>query len=88
VRPAAEKLGIRFPGFGWHTFRRMNLTLIQEAGATPVRGAGPGRARQDRDDQALHDGQSRTAGQGGPAAAAAAAEDRVICAQSCAETAG
>ena len=21
--------------FAWHTFRRMNLTLIQEAGATP-----------------------------------------------------
>ena len=22
LRPAAERLGIHFPGFGWHTFRR------------------------------------------------------------------
>jgi integrase len=34
IRPAAERLGISFPGFGWHTFRRQNLTLIQEEGAT------------------------------------------------------
>jgi integrase len=34
IRPAAERLGIYFPGFGWHTFRRQNLTLIQEEGAT------------------------------------------------------
>ena len=27
-------VGIGFPGFGWHTFRRMHLTLIQEEGAT------------------------------------------------------
>lgn len=35
IRPAAERLGIYFPGFGWHTFRRQNLTRIQEEGATP-----------------------------------------------------
>ena len=35
LRPAAKRLGIYFPGFGWHTFRRQNLTLIQEVGATP-----------------------------------------------------
>ena len=34
LRPAAEALGYRFPGFGWHTFRRMHLTAIQEEGAT------------------------------------------------------
>jgi integrase len=34
IRPAAKRLGIYFEGFGWHTFRRQNLTLIQEEGAT------------------------------------------------------
>ena len=34
IRPAAKRLEIYFPGFGWHTFRRQNLTLIQEEGAT------------------------------------------------------
>jgi integrase len=34
LRPVAEKLGIYFPGMGWHTFRRMHLTLVQEEGAT------------------------------------------------------
>ena len=34
IRPAAKRLGVYFPGFGWHTFRRQNLTLIQEEGAT------------------------------------------------------
>jgi integrase len=34
LRPVAEELGIYFPGFGWHTFRRMHLTLVKEAGAT------------------------------------------------------
>lgn len=35
LRPAAKRLDIHFPGFGWHTFRRQNLTLIQEEGASP-----------------------------------------------------
>jgi len=35
LRPAAKRLGIYFPGFGWHTFRRQNLTVIQEEGANP-----------------------------------------------------
>jgi integrase len=35
LRPAAKRLGIYFPGFGWHTFRRQNITVIQEEGATP-----------------------------------------------------
>jgi hypothetical protein len=30
IRPAAERLGLYFPGFGWRTFRRLNLTAIQE----------------------------------------------------------
>jgi integrase len=35
IRPAAKRLGIYFAGFGWHSFRRQNLTRIQEEGATP-----------------------------------------------------
>ena len=34
IRPAAKRLGCYFEGFGWHSFRRQNLTLIQEEGAT------------------------------------------------------
>jgi hypothetical protein len=34
LRPTAQRLGIYFEGFGWHSFRRQNLTLIQEEGAT------------------------------------------------------
>ncbi len=28
------KLGIKFPGFGWHTFRRAHLTWLRDEGAT------------------------------------------------------
>ncbi|PYU96654.1 MAG: hypothetical protein DMG25_01250, partial [Acidobacteria bacterium] len=35
IRPAAKRLGFYFAGFGWHSFRRQNLTEIQEEGATP-----------------------------------------------------
>lgn len=35
LRPTAKRLGFDFPGFGWHTFRRQNITMIQEEGATP-----------------------------------------------------
>ena len=35
IRPAAKRLGFYFSGFGWHSFRRQNLTRIQEEGATP-----------------------------------------------------
>lgn len=35
-RPAAEAVGIYFEGFGMHTFRRLNVTWRQEAGATPL----------------------------------------------------
>jgi hypothetical protein len=34
IAPAAKKLGFHFPGFGWHSFRRQTLTLMQEEGAT------------------------------------------------------
>ncbi len=34
IRPVAKRLGFYFEGFGWHSFRRQNLTLIQEEGAT------------------------------------------------------
>jgi integrase len=34
IRPAAKRLGFYFEGFGWHSFRRQNLTLLQEEGAT------------------------------------------------------
>ncbi len=35
IRPTAKRLGFYFEGFGWHSFRRQNLTLMQEEGATP-----------------------------------------------------
>ncbi len=35
-RPAAEAVGIYHPGFGMHTFRRLNVTWRQHAGATPI----------------------------------------------------
>jgi hypothetical protein len=35
LRPVAKRLGIHLPGFGWHPFRRQNITLIQEEEATP-----------------------------------------------------
>jgi hypothetical protein len=34
IRPLAKKLGFYFEGFGWHSFRRQNLTLIQAKGAS------------------------------------------------------
>jgi len=34
-RPTAERVGMYRPGFGMHTFRRLNITWRQEAGATP-----------------------------------------------------
>jgi integrase len=34
IRPAAKRLGFYFQGLGWHSFRRQNLTLLQEEGAT------------------------------------------------------
>jgi len=30
IRPAAERLGFHFEGFGWRTFRRLNITAIQD----------------------------------------------------------
>ena len=34
IRPAAERLGLYFPGFGWHSFRRENNTRMQDLGAS------------------------------------------------------
>jgi hypothetical protein len=34
IRPAAERLDLYFEGFGWHSFRRQNINLMQEEGAT------------------------------------------------------
>ena len=34
IRPAAKTLGFYFEGFGWHSFRRQNITVLQEEGAT------------------------------------------------------
>jgi integrase len=34
LTPRMVKLGIKFPGFGWHTFRRLHLSLIQTRGLT------------------------------------------------------
>jgi integrase len=30
LTPRMVKLGIKFPGFGWHTFRRLHLTLMSQ----------------------------------------------------------
>lgn len=30
IRPVVEELGLYFEGFGWRTFRRLNITAIQE----------------------------------------------------------
>ena len=34
LTPRMVKLGIKFPGFGWHTFRRLHLSLMNRAGLT------------------------------------------------------
>ena len=34
IRPAATELGFYFEGLGWHSFRRQNITVLQEVGAT------------------------------------------------------
>ena len=37
IRTSAERLGVRFPGFGMHTMRRAYITLAQQEGeATPL----------------------------------------------------
>jgi integrase len=37
VRPALKRLGIYYPGFGWHAFKRANVTLRQtKGGASPI----------------------------------------------------
>jgi integrase len=30
LTPRMERLGIKFPGFGWHTFRRLHITLMNQ----------------------------------------------------------
>jgi integrase len=32
LSPIMKRLGIKFPGFGWHTFRRLHLSLMQRQG--------------------------------------------------------
>jgi integrase len=34
LRPAAKAIGVYHEGFGWHAFRRQNLTLLQQEGGT------------------------------------------------------
>ncbi len=34
LTPIMEDLGIKFPGFGWHTFRRLHLTEMDKRGMT------------------------------------------------------
>jgi len=37
IRPALKRLKLHYPGFGWHAFRRANVTLRQTiGGATPL----------------------------------------------------
>ena len=35
-RPVVKRLGLYYRGFGWHAFRRQNITARQHAGATPL----------------------------------------------------
>lgn len=35
-RPIVKRLGLYYKGFGWHAFRRQNITWRQHAGATPM----------------------------------------------------
>jgi len=35
LTPRLKKLGLKWPGFGWHAFRRLMATWIAENGATP-----------------------------------------------------
>ena len=35
-RPVLKRLGLYYKGFGWHSFRRANVTFRQHAGATPL----------------------------------------------------
>jgi integrase len=35
-RPVIRRLGVYYEGFGWHAFRRSNITLRQHFGATPL----------------------------------------------------
>jgi len=34
LTPRMKKLGIKFPGFGWHSFRRLHLSLMNRNGMT------------------------------------------------------
>jgi integrase len=34
LTPRMKKLGIKFPGFGWHTFRRLHISLMDKRGLT------------------------------------------------------
>ena len=36
LRPVLKNLKLYYPGFGWHAFRRANVTYRQHAGATPL----------------------------------------------------
>lgn len=36
LRPCAERAGLYYPGFGFHSFRRLSITLHQQSGATPI----------------------------------------------------
>ena len=52
LRPAAKRLGVHFTGFGWHSFRRQNITRIQDEGAEMFEAqaqAGHSRPNQTRD---------------------------------------
>lgn len=35
-RPVVKRLGLYYVGFGWHAFRRENISKRQQAGATPL----------------------------------------------------
>jgi len=48
LRPVLKKLKLYYSGFGWHAFRRQNITWRQQAGATPFEAQkSAGHARPD-----------------------------------------
>lgn len=75
LRPVAKRLGSHFPGFGWHTFRRQNITLIQEEATTPFEAQAQAGHSKPNDDQRLHVGRIGSPREGGSKSATQAAQE-------------
>ena len=73
IRPTAKGLGFYFEGFGWHSFRRQNITVLQEEGATTFEAMAPGRTFAADDERRVHNRRLRKSRAGSPMIAAEAA---------------